>query len=62
MSKFVLVVCFGLSVVCVAGREHVYNNRSLQLQPANPAGRLVAVAVHDRRQEVVTGDKDPVLL
>lgn len=63
MSKLLVSACFGLSVICAtgcaAGREHVYNNRTLQVQPAAPASHWVAIAVHDRREEVVTGDKGP---
>ena len=63
MSKLLVSVSFGLSVMCatgcVIGREHVYSNRTLQVQPAAPASHWVAIAVHDRREEVVTGDKGP---
>lgn len=55
---FALVLACGLSA-CAFGRQHALHTARPRLEEAADKGAWVALAVHDQRKEIISGEKEP---
>ncbi|MEY4510071.1 MAG: hypothetical protein RLZZ450_2193 [Pseudomonadota bacterium] len=53
-----LLLSCGLSA-CAFGRQQALHTARPRLEEAAPKGAWVALAVHDQRKEITSGEKDP---